>query len=366
MTSAPKTVRNGESEEDWNVRAGDYVVVQIGHEWHILFQPHELPHHYLSIARFQDRNRAEQYADIESDSVNDGAWQQNVDTLRLKKIAGGKDEIKVHNVDIPEDERPEDLQPLTHIEEAILADLSDFRREHPSGATLKQLAARHGEGEQHILYSVKELVARGFVEFDGKVMKAPAPPAPSPPAAVSPPPLPETAPELEAPPAPPAGPAIPIQEPDIKPSEGQAPAETSAISPPPGGDVLEEANKPAPAAIARGILTSEIDNKMHDGAALLSAGLNLGRGETIVLDALEQARGKVVTCSSLCDLTGCSKGSVEAYISNLKRRLKSCALTIDGYPTAGWRLMRSSDVTAQLMGDPAPQRSALASRGMTA
>lgn len=149
--------------EDWTVRVGDYIVAQIGTEWHVLFQPHDLPHHYLSIARFQDRERAQNYTDVESDSINDGAWEQNLDTFRIKKIEGGQGNIVVSSVDWPEDERPEAAQPLTEVERAILAEMP---RMHPSGATIKELVPTYGESSRRLKSSARELEARGLATFE--------------------------------------------------------------------------------------------------------------------------------------------------------------------------------------------------------
>jgi hypothetical protein len=54
-------------------RKGSYVVARIDEgEYHVLFQPDELPHHYVSVARFQDKDRAGDYADLLFHVASDG------------------------------------------------------------------------------------------------------------------------------------------------------------------------------------------------------------------------------------------------------------------------------------------------------
>lgn len=323
MTDAPKTVRNG-----------DHYVVEINGEWHVLFAPRDLPRHFLSIASFADKKRAEMYSEMEEDMLGDDVRvieesEENETAIAPNALCGQYDDVATLKLlDKP-------IAPGS-----LLAVIDQWFGRQMHFEDMQRL-----ERARNIPKNIPD-PAPAIISVPSSVdEKVIADLAPSPPWAAAPPPLPETAPEPEAPVAAPVAPAIPIQEPDIKPSEGQAPAETSAISSPPGGEAGEEArSRPAPAAITKSGL------------------LNLGRGETLVLGALEQAHGKVVTCESLCNLTGCSKGSVEAYISNLKRRLTHHALKIDGYPTAGWRLIEAFNVTGQLMGDPSPGRSALEQR----
>ncbi len=66
-------------------RHGSMVVTRMGGEYHVLFQPNDLPHHYLSVARFQDRGRAVTYAEIEGCWVDDEGTKQS-DALGVTAI----------------------------------------------------------------------------------------------------------------------------------------------------------------------------------------------------------------------------------------------------------------------------------------
>lgn len=52
-------------------RTGTFHTAMIAGEWHVLFEPDDLRRHFLSIARFNSRDRADSYADMEIMFVDD-------------------------------------------------------------------------------------------------------------------------------------------------------------------------------------------------------------------------------------------------------------------------------------------------------
>lgn len=73
------------------VRNGDHHVALINGEWHVLFEPADLPFNYLSIARFHSKERAESYAEMEAGMLDDSNGEQFMaDIPAFKQISGGE------------------------------------------------------------------------------------------------------------------------------------------------------------------------------------------------------------------------------------------------------------------------------------
>lgn len=146
-------------EPDSNFMVGNYHVVQIGEEWHVLFQPDKYPRQFLSVARFQDYDRAAGYAGIESD-MNLESWGQNEDIHKIADLSTLP--VKVAKVIPPLRNIPEIEGPPSDLEKEILADLSILMKDYPYGVSMKELAEYYGltEMEHRVRTAMKSLAAR--------------------------------------------------------------------------------------------------------------------------------------------------------------------------------------------------------------
>jgi hypothetical protein len=126
-----------------NCLVGNHHVVQIGDEWHVLFQPDRYPRQYISIARFQDFERASSYASLENDmQEDDGGWSQHEDIHKIANLSVAP--LKVIQVIPPVKCLPEIDGPLSDLENEIIADMPILMKDFPYGASIKELVKYYG------------------------------------------------------------------------------------------------------------------------------------------------------------------------------------------------------------------------------
>lgn len=146
-------------------RTGEYIVCQIKDEWHVLFAPDDLPHHYLSIGRFQDAERAEFYASFEQDfSEEPEPMHAALDTDRLHKIE--RKGVKIRQITARPSAKPEAKQPLSKLETSIMADLSKLMEQYPFGISIKEACEFYGEPDHRIRYALDSLSERQLIRFE--------------------------------------------------------------------------------------------------------------------------------------------------------------------------------------------------------
>src|SRR5262245_24332602 len=121
---------------------GTYYVVQIGDEWHVLFEPSHLKNHFLSVARFQDRNRAESYAELENMGVDDGMGPYTEDVYAIPDLTNPP--IKAMSVILPSKTVPDAQRELSEFELEVIADLPSLMKEYPLGISIKEIQEWYG------------------------------------------------------------------------------------------------------------------------------------------------------------------------------------------------------------------------------
>lgn len=78
------------SEKPVTYRSGVYHVVYLSNDWHVLFEPDDAEHTYVSVARFTSEDRAHAYAEMEQQfsdmDASDADAESSADLLALKAV----------------------------------------------------------------------------------------------------------------------------------------------------------------------------------------------------------------------------------------------------------------------------------------
>lgn len=145
---------------------GMHHVVQIGDDWHVLFEPKSLPRQYLSVARFQDFERADSYACVEQDMMLDCSELADYEDVRSIRDISGQ-QLKVIAANKAPQQIPDISRPLSEFEQEVVSDLPALMKEYPYGASVDDLIEFYGLSEEkhRARQAVKTLSARGLAQF---------------------------------------------------------------------------------------------------------------------------------------------------------------------------------------------------------
>lgn len=143
---------------------GTHHVVQIGDDWHVLFEPKSLPRQYLS--RFQDFERADSYAGVEQDMLLDCSELVDYEDVRSVRDISAQP-LKVIAANKAPQQIPDISRPLSEFEQEVVSDLPVLMKEYPYGASVDDLIEFYGLSEEkhRARQVVKTLAARDLAQF---------------------------------------------------------------------------------------------------------------------------------------------------------------------------------------------------------
>lgn len=142
---------------------GRYHVALIDGEWHVLFEPDHLRRQFVSVARFQDEERATSYACVENDLGGDPDFCNDAEDIHAVTDLS-KQPIKAIQV-IPSTKKLPDVErDLSDFEKEVLADLPGLMKQYPYGASPDELKEWYGVNTGRANLVIKTLDARGLAK----------------------------------------------------------------------------------------------------------------------------------------------------------------------------------------------------------
>lgn len=142
-----------------NYMAGTFHVVLLDGEWHVLFEPDKLKRHFLSVARFQDQDRAESYADMENMTLGDFKESFSEDVMAIPDLSRAP--IKATAIQRPTKQIPDIDRDLSDFEKEVITDLPGLMKDYPYGMTVADIQEYYGVNCSRATSVIKTLDARG-------------------------------------------------------------------------------------------------------------------------------------------------------------------------------------------------------------
>lgn len=139
---------------------GKYYVVLIDGEWHVLFEPDHLKRHFLSVARFQDEDRATAYVDMENMTIDDGEFPVDYEDVHAVPDLSKAGPIKALQVIPPTKVIPDIERNMSDFEGEVLADLPGLMKDYPYGVSADEIKEYYGVNWARATAIMRTLSAR--------------------------------------------------------------------------------------------------------------------------------------------------------------------------------------------------------------